>query len=222
MKRIHGIYLPETDTHFDTMISVGKDAVAGKGTYQLKKYHAAIRHVANRGFAVDVGAHVGLWSRVMSYDFVEVAAFEPLQAHRDCFEKNLIGRHNVSMYPFAVGAGIGRLAITMPSDNTGHAHVVEESYGKENVEVAQVVRLDSMKWDRRVDFLKIDVEGWELPVLQGGETMIRRDRPVIIIEQKPHGNAERYGWGQHDALKLLKQWGFQEVAAISGDHILVG
>ncbi|RWD13572.1 MAG: FkbM family methyltransferase, partial [Mesorhizobium sp.] len=36
-----------------------------------------------------------------------------------------------------------------------------------------------------IDFLKIDVEGFEKPILEGGEQTIRRERPVIIIEQKP-------------------------------------
>jgi FkbM family methyltransferase len=221
MKQVHGIYLPETDTHFDNMISVGKDAVAGKGTYQLKKYHAALQFVENKGFAVDVGAHVGLWSRVMSYDFIEVAAFEPLTAHRDCFNKNLINRHNVTLYPFAVSDTAHRVQIGMPEDNTGHAHVVGKGE-RLSGEQCEAIRLDSMRFDRRVDFLKIDVEGWELPVIQGAETMIRRDRPTIIIEQKPHGNAERYGWGQHDAVNLLRQWGFVQQTVIAGDHILTG
>jgi len=40
--------------------------------------------------------------------------------------------------------------------------------------------------------LKIDVEGWELFVLQGGRTMIARDRPTVLIEREDH-NMRRAG-----------------------------
>jgi len=221
MKKIHGIFLPETDTHFNDMISVGADAVHGKGTYQLKKYRAAMKYVKTRDTALDIGAHVGLWSRVMSYDFGSVLAFEPLQVHRDCFHLNLEGRTNVSMFPYALSDKGEKIGIHMPENNTGHAHVGKPT-GVFDEEV-QAVTLDSFRLpaEHRIGFLKVDVEGYELPVIRGAEKTIREHHPVIIVEQKPHGNAERYGWAQRDALKLLLSWGYRQVQEISGDHILV-
>lgn len=221
MKKVHGIYLPETDTHFDNMITPDG---RGGGTYQLKKYLKAREYVQVRGVAVDIGAHVGLWSRVMARDFQQVLAFEPLMAHRDCFNLNLSEFSNVSLFPFALSDKEQDLNIVTPIDNTGHSHVAKGPSVSGNVEQVHAVRLDSFSWHEKmkIDFMKIDVEGWELAVLRGAEATIKKHRPVIIIEQKPHGNAERYGWGQHDAVKLLLSWGFRQVALISGDHILVG
>jgi hypothetical protein len=39
----------------------------------------------------------------------------------------------------------------------------------------------------RVDFIKIDVQGYEWPVLQGLDTTVQRDRPVILTEYWPAG-----------------------------------
>jgi FkbM family methyltransferase len=214
MKEIHRIWLPESDTHFDNYISVGADAVDGKGTYQLKKYRAAKEFVKNFGLAIDIGAHVGLWSRVMAHDFEQVMAFEPLRTHIDCFQRNMHGLMNVSLFAYALSDRPDELTIHMPPDNTGHSHV--SSTG----ERVRAVKLDSFRIDRRIDFMKIDVEGWELPVIEGAYETIMSDRPVIIIEQKPHGNAERYGWKQHAAVEKLKAWGYVERKVISGDHIL--
>ncbi len=216
MKNIHGIWLPETDTHFDTMITVGPNEVHGKGTYQLKKYRAALGYCNARGLAVDIGAHVGLWSRVMSYDFARVVAFEPLPDHVACFERNLEGRDNVDLHRFAISSAPGQLRIHMPADNTGHAHVSSDNSGT----ICEAITLDSFKLLQKIDFLKIDVEGWETAVVQGATETILRDKPVIIIEQKPHGNAERYGWEQRKALGMLLRMGYKEVLSISGDHIL--
>jgi FkbM family methyltransferase len=222
MKIIHGIYFPSTDKHFDKMVSAGAEAVAGKGTYQLKKYRAALAHVKSRLLALDIGGHVGLWSRVMSYDFKHVIAFEPIAAHRECFVLNLNDRNNVELYPLALGDRAEKLSIYVPPDNTGHSHVARIDT-QMNTEVVDVRTLDSfdIPAEPKIGFMKIDVEGYELAVLIGAERTIKTHRPVIIIEQKPNGNAERYHWGQHDAVKLLKDWGYREAQVISGDHIMV-
>lgn len=211
MKQIRGIWFPDGDTHFAAQLAINP-LVGGKGTYQFAKYQAALKHVRGRAHAVDVGAHVGLWSRVMAMDFAKVTAFEPLPEHRECFVRNLEGADNVNLHPMALTDRHERLAIHMPADNTGHAHVREDG------ESVQAVPLDSQKFDG-IDLLKIDVEGFEFQVVTGGEMTIRTHRPVVVIEQKPD-NAERYGRGRWDAVHLLKSWGMKEAAVIKGDHIM--
>jgi len=51
----------------------------------------------------------------------------------------------------------------------------------ERIEV-QCARLDDVCTLPKVDLIKIDVEGGEWQVLQGGETIINRDHPDIIFE----------------------------------------
>jgi hypothetical protein len=71
----------------------------------------------------------------------------------------------------------------------------------------------------QIDFLKIDCEGYELFVIQGGEQTIRRDKPCIVVEQKP-GKGAQFGIGDQDAVALLQSWGATLRAKISGDFIL--
>jgi len=70
-----------------------------------------------------------------------------------------------------------------------------------------------------VDFMKLDCEGYELFAIKGGEQTIKRDKPCIIVEQKP-GKGKQFGLGDHDAVTLLREWGFEVVKEISGDFIL--
>ena len=126
---------------------------------------------------------------------------------------NMQGHTNVELLPFAVSDHAGTLRIAMPDGNSGNAHVGNDG------ELVRSIVLDHYALGRRVDFMKIDVEGFEAKVLAGAQALIKRDKPVIVIEQKP-GNAERYGFKQKDALTMLKSWGATEVAEMSGDHIL--
>ena len=209
MKQTLGIWLPDSDKHFAVQIA-GNPLVAGKGTYQWKKYVAALAHVKHRGHAVDVGAHVGLWSRLMAMDFEWVTAFEPVDEHCECFRANVTAE-NVTLVPCAVGAEQKQVSVVVDGGNSGNAHLCDGAD-------VLMVTLDSMR-STSVDFLKIDVEGWERDVLLGGEQTIREDKPVIAIEQKP-GNAERYGIGQYDAVKLLKSWGMKEASRIGDDYVM--
>jgi FkbM family methyltransferase len=225
MKQVHGIWIPSSDTHFTGMISGGRNLVDGKGTYQLPKYKAALSKVReSRRVAVDVGGHVGLWSRLMAKDFKHLVAFEPLPEHVDCYRRNMLefANRDIALYQRAVSDRSGQmLEIEMPTDNTGHAHVFMGGNPLNGLPCVESIAIDDVEFPDVIDFMKIDVEGWELNVLQGAKETIMMHKPVIIIEQKGNGNAERYGLGQHDAVKLLKRWGMREDTVISGDHIMV-
>lgn len=211
MKQVHGIWLPDGDVHMaEQLLHPNNVLVEGKGTYQRNKYLAAMKHVRGRKHAVDVGANVGLWSRLMVMDFEAVTAIEPVAEHLACFEMNVSGAR---VLPVAVADKPGELRIRVPSQHVMSAHVADEG------EAVQVVTLDSLDLGQ-VDFLKIDIEGYEYEAIVGGEQTIRCSRPVIIAEQKP-GHAERYGRGQWDAVSLLKDWGMREAGVLAGDHIMV-
>jgi len=61
-------------------------------------------------------------------------------------------------------------------------------------------RLDSFGL-KRVDFIKIDVEGYELEVLKGGEYTITSCKPIIVLETKDK-HYERYGTN----FREIKRW----------------
>lgn len=216
MKKVHGVWLPDQDEHFEPMLHRSERRF-GKATYQINKYDAAMHHVTNRAVALDIGAHVGLWSLAMLHDFTFVHAFEPVAAHRECYVKNIGDLKGFILHPNAVSDTVETIFMETPAHNTGHTQVSLAHMG----EATQSVRIDDMEFEDVIGFMKIDVEGFELRVVRGAEATIRDHKPVIIIEQKRNGNAERFGVGQHAAVDLLKSWGMLEMRVMAGDHIMV-
>lgn len=218
MKQIKGIWLPDDDTHFEAHLDKGP-IIDGCGTYQLKKLQAAVGFVpeSQRGLAVDVGAHVGLWTRVLATMFDCVAAFEPHPTLYACWERNCQGFENVDGYNFALSNADDYISIAYVEGNSGNAHAVDKN--TKGAHRTRSTRLDSFPIDRKIDFMKIDVEGWELFVLQGAEKTIQQDKPIIILEQKP-GNAERFNLKRTAALEYLLARGYKLVWEKSGDYVV--
>jgi FkbM family methyltransferase len=203
-------YLPDGETHLQEWMLTAKQIRDGRFCYQLHKYEFARKHVRDRVVAVDVGAHVGLWSYWMAKDFQRVIAFEPKPEHQQCWIRNVPEREGVTLYGVALGNVAGRTGLTHPK-NSGDAYL---SPGSEY----EVCRLDDYHLDR-LDFLKIDCEGYEVFVLEGGAETIQRCRPVVIVEQKP-GHAQRFGRKSLEAVQVLESWGASMVKELAGDYVM--
>lgn len=82
-------------------------------------------------------------------------------------------------------------------------------------------RLDDLfRRASRVDFIKLDCEGYEYFALRGGEATIRQWRPVIIVEQKP-GRGSGFGLSDLAAVDWLRSLGYLLKAEMAGDYIMV-
>lgn len=217
MKQVRGFWLPDGETHLVPFLKRDPE-YAGGPTYQLHKYLACKPHIRKFGHAVDVGAHCGLWSRVFAHDFTKVTAFEPVADHRRCFVSNIprlgltpLG-NGVLLYPYALGDRAGDISLHTGPSSSGDTYVQ-----KDGEHSALMERLDNLGLTP-IDFLKIDCEGYEKFVLLGGEQTVRRDKPCVIVEQKP-GKAAQFGLGDTEAVDLLKSWGATLHQVIKGDYI---
>ena len=129
-----------------------------------------------------------------------------MSEHRECWEKNLAARdlHRIGttrLYPVALGVTRGELRMTVERGNSGHTHVAADGDGV----AAEVQTLDSYEL-HDVGFVKIDCEGYERFVLEGAEETILREKPAIVVEQKP-GQGPRYGLDQSSAIAWLQERG---------------
>jgi FkbM family methyltransferase len=209
----YGWKFPDFETHLPRMLkkSVDKGLPA---EYQVAVRRRSIELCTNRTLALDIGANVGLWSRDFVGSFARVIAFEPVAVFRECLEHNVQGT-NFEVQPIALGDQDTQGTMIITEDNSGHSHLDPATMGTGNV---PVVRLDTLNF-HDVSYIKIDCEGYEYRILQGAEQTIRRCRPVIVIEQKPH-DAYSKQYGQFAAVKLLQEWGMIKLDQVRDDWIM--
>jgi FkbM family methyltransferase len=181
----------------------------GRASYQRHKYLAALPFVKERKVFVDIGAHVGLWSMQAELDFDKIVAFEPHPLHANLYEEN-VKKH--TLHRVALGDRKDSIALKGEPGSSGDTHVA----GPGDI---QMRTLDSYRM-RRIDLLKIDTEGYELPILKGAMETLKRCRPVIVVEQK--GRDVKYHGGKPgEAAAFLRELGWEDVIPpISGDHIM--
>ncbi|CAB3751449.1 FkbM family methyltransferase [Paraburkholderia solisilvae] len=140
--------------------------------------------------AVEVGANIGshtvpLSKAVGASGVVHVFEPQRLVYQLLCANAALNDCHNIHTHLAAVGCESGQVDIcTIPPHheyNYGAIRLGADYGGDTVMEHVPLLTLDSLNLPR-VDFLKIDAEGYDLRVLQGAEATISRCRPFIFVE----------------------------------------
>ena len=172
-KQVRGIWLPEAEEHLIAHIERGPD-FAGAGTYQLSKFQAAFSYTRNFRHAIDVGAHVGLWSRILARCFARLTAFEPIEEHRTCFRENVPSGQGceIDLQPFALAGADEVLRFAISPESTGGTHVKLEDDGAGPQVVARP--LDSFALSQ-VDFLKSTAKAMSISSFRAAR------RPCVAI-----------------------------------------
>lgn len=142
---------------------------------------------------VDVGAHAGQFSKLFARmaPAGHVYAFEPSAYARSVMAPAIAfnGLRNITLIPRGLGEQAATLVLHTPLKRSrslgfGVAHLGEEA-GPTVDQTIDVTTLDGFARDQaltRLDFLKADIEGWELKALKGGEAALRRFLPTLYLE----------------------------------------
>lgn len=144
------------------------------------------RHITNCRRAIDIGANMGLYSFTFSKFCKQVEAFEPnfnctkmLHAYAD-------RKKNVKVYNVGLSNKNGNSVLYIPkieNRNTLNAGLgsVNDPGGERAKMQIELRCLDDYNFNN-VGFIKIDVEGHELEVLNGATKTIQKNKPIIFIE----------------------------------------
>ena len=167
MKKQRGIWIPTQDNW------------KGWGLGYEKSEYNKLNLGGN--LAIDIGAHVGIWSRRLSEDFSEVICFEPLAKHIECHKMNCEKLDNVTLFECALSDRETESVMTTKDNNSGMSSLHPLKFRNKSEEVVQTKTIDSFDLPK-MEFMKIDVEGWEEQVILGGLETIKKYNPKIYIE----------------------------------------
>lgn len=177
---------------------------------QFALLRQAVRFCKNRRTALDVGAHVGLWSIGLSHFFDHVVAFEPVVENYVALDQNVpkgVGAHTV-----ALGADSRNVRMELPpGGNSGMWYAEADRLGA----VTQCKLDEFHLYD--VDFIKIDVEGAEGSVIRGGANTIERCKPLVFFEDNGLGPARYADW--IDPKAELNDLGYVRLARLQKNEL---
>lgn len=144
------------------------------------------RIVRKEAITVDVGANCGLYTRELARLSRCVHAFEPSRTMADVLRRTSAA--NVIIHEVALSDHEGNAELLIPQSEEGAVHGLaslepQVALSAESCTVLNVpmARLDDMIHDD-VSFVKVDVEGHELNVLNGAVELLERSQPVFLVE----------------------------------------
>ncbi len=135
--------------------------------------------VAEGDCVVDCGASEGLWSLTIAARVKKLYLIEPQEAFIRVLRRTFaafIEKGTVEILPCAVGNCDGRCTLVGAGEADVMGTVTEDANGS-----VPLFRLDTLLSGQRVDFIKADVEGAEMDVLEGAEEAIRRWQPNMAV-----------------------------------------
>jgi FkbM family methyltransferase len=157
---------------------------------------------------VDAGANIGAYTLPASRLVGPAGRVIAFEAHPLTFallkrnvEENRLS--NVTVENRALGDTAGTLRLSFTAANPGETHVAGADEGGVAVPVTTLDEALSRAGTGAVDYLKIDVEGFELPVLRGALRTLRESPGIIVQTELQERHAERYGTTIGDVASLL-------------------
>ncbi|MGV8997680.1 MAG: FkbM family methyltransferase [Parvibaculaceae bacterium] len=154
--------------------------------------------VPQDALVIDVGAHSGQHTKIFARLVPQghVYAFEPGVYARSilCKAIGMRGFRNVTVVPFGLSDKATTEVLNVPLKRSGSmgfglSHIGKADEGRPGVtEEIKITTLDNFVAEQklgRVDFVKVDIEGWEFNFLKGAVETIKKHRPILQLEITP-------------------------------------
>jgi FkbM family methyltransferase len=137
--------------------------------------------------SLDVGANIGNHVLIIADYSKRVIAFEPVGFIYEVLEKNIVQNHADNVEPVNVGLSdqTGKAEIFIPDNaNLGSSTLEKADGAGYRLTIGTVVgdQYIAQHTIESIDFIKMDVEGHEVPAILGLEKTIRQNQPLLLLE----------------------------------------
>jgi FkbM family methyltransferase len=217
----HGAWIEDFDGDLSMMLDLTEhmqNQIYWYGYYSLDLVPLFKRVLRPGNVVIDCGANVGelsLVARNVVGEHGQVYAFEPLPSVADRLQMNIDANHfaNVELLRKGVGRNAGSAAIyeagSKSPDGLWNRGLGTLFSGGDRSSVAATIELTSIdlfaeeRRLSRLDLMKIDIEGGELPALEGARNALERFKPQLVIELNEQMCAVA-GYTMSDVLEFLR------------------
>ena len=192
----------------------------------FNQYHMALRplfarYISEEATVFDVGAQAAQFTKHFAAlaSRGQVYAFEPGAYARRVLSAAVRwrGLRNVTVVPIGLSDQPGEAVLTAPIKKGGSIGFGLSHLGRHDGDqpvfatTVSLTTLDMFVAEHRLralDFLKADIEGWEVHMLRGGIRTLERFRPAMLLEIEDKFLA-RAGTAPEDAWRLLGPLGYR-------------
>ena len=207
------------------LVRTGETGLTGNiytGLHEFEDMAFLLHFLRTDDLFIDVGANVGSYTILAcSARGARGYAFEPVPNTYKKLIENIRLNHlenRVQCFNIGLSDKKGEIVFTSDMDTTNHALASgEQSANTIRVEVST---LDQVLGTDSPTLMKIDVEGYETPVLKGAlETLNKKTLKSVIMELNGSGN--RYGFDESQILEMMFDYGFNTYSYNPFERILV-
>jgi len=176
------------------------------------------KYLNENSVVLDIGANVGnhtvYWGKISKVN--KIFAFEPVISTYCILEKNIEINNlsnKVKLFNIGLGDKKTRAKIDIFSiDNIGATSINEDVNG--DIKICALDDIYEINNESRIDFIKIDVEGFEKYVLEGAKHILLKHSPIIFIESFPGKDTYDYTYN------FLKEMGYSNPIKFPDDNYL--
>lgn len=135
---------------------------------------------------LDVGANIGYYSLYVAPKTKAIYSFEPDPRTLPLLLENLKDKKNIHVVPKAVGKAKGKTSFTLEKEGEV-SHFSRETDLDANKIQVEVTTIDCFveEMHLKVEAIKIDVEGFDIDVIEGALKTLNDQRPIVLTEAEP-------------------------------------
>lgn len=183
--------------------------------------------IPSNGTVLDIGANVGRVSLAISHycPDAKIYSFEPVPATYDKLKRNIeLNGKETNIFPYNIGFSNERgemILYVSPASEASSMRPLEDAYyvhiGAEHDRDGQtevkcyIDTLDYFVQENNmesVDFVKVDAEGAEKLIFEGGEKFFTKQKPVVYTEMLRKHSA-RFGYHPNEIIDMFASWGYR-------------